>query len=110
MHEMSLAEGVLQVVEDAAQARPVRLVRLEIGALAAVELQALRFAFDVVKHGSVAAGAALDILATPGEAWCMHCCTSVPIAARGDACPTCGSHQLQVTGGDAMRVKELELV
>jgi hydrogenase nickel incorporation protein HypA/HybF len=110
MHEMSLAEGVLQVVEDAAQSRPVRLVRLEIGALAAVELQALRFAFDVVKNGTVADGAALDILATSGTAWCMRCCASVPIAARGDACPECGSHQLQVTGGDAMRVKELELV
>ncbi len=110
MHEMSLAEGVLQVVEEAAQARPVRLVCLEIGALASVEVEALRFAFDVVKNGSVADGAALDILATPGTAWCMRCCSSVPIAARGDACPQCGSHQMQVTGGDDMRVKELELV
>jgi hydrogenase nickel incorporation protein HypA/HybF len=110
MHEMSLAEGVLQVVEEAAQARPVRMVRLEIGALAAVELEALRFAFEVVKHGSVAAQATLDIVATPGAAWCMRCCASVPIAGRGDACPHCGSHQLQVTGGDAMRVKDLELV
>ena len=112
MHEMSLAEGVLGVVQDAAKAhRPctVRTVRLEIGALAAVELEALRFAFEVVKRGSVAEGAALDIVHVPGAAWCMQCSRSVSIAGRTDPCPECGSWQLQVTGGDQMRVMELEL-
>jgi Zn finger protein HypA/HybF involved in hydrogenase expression len=49
MHEMSLAMGVLQIVEDAARAQSfqrVRLVQLEIGALAAVEAEAMRFCFD----------------------------------------------------------------
>jgi hydrogenase nickel incorporation protein HypA/HybF len=110
MHEMSLAEGLIQVVEEAAQARAVRTVRLEIGRLSSVELSALEFAFEVVKQGTVAQHATLDVVALPGEAWCMKCCTTVPIAARGDGCPRCGSHQLQVTGGDQMRVKELELI
>jgi hydrogenase nickel incorporation protein HypA/HybF len=112
MHEMSLAEGVLGVVQDAAGAHQpctVRTVRLEIGALAAVECDALRFAFDVVKRGSVAETAALDIVHVPGSAWCMQCSRNVAIAERGDPCPECGSWQLQVTGGDQMRVKELEL-
>ncbi|MCG7980654.1 MAG: hydrogenase maturation nickel metallochaperone HypA, partial [Candidatus Thiodiazotropha endolucinida] len=30
-------------------------------------------------------------------------------AARYEACPECGSYQLQVTGGDEMRIKELEV-
>jgi len=112
MHEMSLAEGVLGVVQDAARAHQpcaVRAVRLEIGALAAVELEALRCAFDVVKRGSVADRALLDIVSVPGSAWCMQCSRSVAIAGRTDPCPECGSWQLQVTGGDQMRVKELEL-
>lgn len=133
MHEMSLAEGVLGVVQDAARSSAraaeslrdndsplgaarrahapgvVRVVRLEIGALAAVECEALRFAFDVVKRGSVAADAVLEIVNVPGSAWCMLCSTSVSIAARGEPCPRCGSFQLQVTGGEQMRVKELEL-
>jgi hydrogenase nickel incorporation protein HypA/HybF len=112
MHEMSLAEGVIGVVADAAHAHApctVRVVRLEIGALAAVECEALRFAFDVVKRGSAADGAELDIVSVPGSAWCMHCQRSVAVAERGDACPECGSWQLQVTGGTGMRVKELEL-
>ena len=112
MHEMSLAEGVLGVVADATRAHhpcAVRAVRLEIGALAAVELEALRFAFDVVKRGSVADGAALEIVHVPGAAWCMQCSRSVAIAERTDPCPECGSWQLHVTGGDQMRVLELEL-
>lgn len=113
MHEMSLAEGVLGVVQDAARAHApcrVRTVRLEIGALAAVECEALRFAFEVVKRGSVAEQAQLDIVQVPGAAWCMQCARSVPLAGRGEPCPQCGSWQLQVTDGEQMRVKELELV
>jgi hydrogenase nickel incorporation protein HypA/HybF len=112
MHEMSLAEGVLGVVQDATRAHEpctVRTVRLEIGTLAAVECEALRFAFEVVKRGSVADGAQLDIVHVPGAAWCMQCSRSVVISERIEPCPECGSWQLQVTGGDQMRVKELEL-
>jgi hydrogenase nickel incorporation protein HypA/HybF len=112
MHEMSLAEGVIGVVADAARAHApcaVRTVRLQIGALAAVECEALSFAFDVVKRGSVADAATLDIVHVPGSAWCMQCSRSITIAERGDACPDCGSYQLQVTGGAEMRVLELEL-
>ncbi len=112
MHEMSLAEGIIGLVQDAARAHApcaVRTVRVEIGALAAVECEALRFAFDVVKRGSVADAAQLDIEHVPGSAWCMHCARSVTIAARGDPCPECGGWELMVTGGGEMRVKELEL-
>ena len=110
MHEMSIAESVLGIVEESARRegfRRVKEVRLEIGQLAAVETQALRFCFDAVVRGSVAEGAALAIEETPGVAWCFGCSSSVPVAARGEACPRCGSAQLQVSGGTEMRVKDL---
>ena len=72
-------------------------VLLEIGALSHVEEQALRFCFDAVTRGTVADGARLDVRATAGRAWCMPCGESVALARLGDACPQCGSHQLQVT-------------
>jgi hydrogenase nickel incorporation protein HypA/HybF len=109
---MSLAEGVLQVIEDAALKQGfsrVRTVWLEIGQLAAVEVEAMRFCFDAVTRGSLAEGSRLEIVATPGSAWCMPCGGSVPVQALYDPCPQCGSHQLQVTGGSEMRVKELEV-
>lgn len=112
MHEMSLAEGVLQLVEDTARregARRVKLVVLEIGRLSAVEPEALKFCFAAVTHGSMAQGAALQIDAVPGAGWCLPCGATVPISELYGACPQCGSHQVQPTGGTEMRVKEIEI-
>jgi hydrogenase nickel incorporation protein HypA/HybF len=112
MHEMSLAEGIVQIVETTARANDasaVRAVWLELGALSHVEHEALRFSFEVVKRGTVANSAQLQILTTPGRAWCMPCGESVDLARLGDPCPRCGSHQLQVTQGEEMRVKEIEI-
>jgi hydrogenase nickel incorporation protein HypA/HybF len=87
----------------------VRAVMLELGALSHVEEESLRFCFDAVTRGTVAEGARLDVLATPGRAWCMPCSEEVALARLGDACPRCGSFQLQVTQGEAMKVKEIEV-
>lgn len=112
MHEMSLAESVREIVEDTARAngaRRVSVVRLEIGALSQVEVEAMRFAFQVVQRGSVAEGARLEIVETEGTAWCLNCSQPAVIQRRGDPCPHCQSHQLQVTGGDRMRVMDIEI-
>jgi hydrogenase nickel incorporation protein HypA/HybF len=112
MHEMALAESMLEIVEAAARkhgASRVSAVRLEIGTLSHVAVDALRFCFDAVTRGSLAEGAALDIDATPGEAWCMPCGERVAIAQLGNPCPRCGGYQLTVTAGDAMRVKDIAI-
>ena len=70
MHELSLAEGVLQVIEDAARIQAfsrVTVVFLELGEHAAVERESLAFCFDVVTQGSIAEGARLEILDLPGS-------------------------------------------
>lgn len=110
MHEMSLAESILHIVEDAARDQGfsrVQALRLEIGALAGVEAEALRFCLEAVLRHSVAAGAQVELLTVPGRGWCMQCGASVPINARYDPCPRCGSYQVQPTGGTEMRVKDL---
>lgn len=110
MHEMSLAEGVVQLVEQTARregARRVPLVVLEIGQLASVEAESLRFCLDVVLRGSLAEGAEVVIEAVPGAGWCLPCGTTVPLAERYGQCPHCGSHQVQPTQGTEMRVKEI---
>lgn len=112
MHEMALAESVLGIVEDYARreaARRVRTVRLAIGRLSNVEVEAIRFCFDAVTRGSVADSAVLDIEEVPGTGWCMRCAEQVPLASPADACPQCGAYEVAVTGGTEMTVKELEL-
>ena len=112
MHEMSLAESMLQLIEDAAHQQGftrVKTVWLEIGQLACVEKEAMRFCFDAVMRDSIAQHAKLEIIETAGQGWCEQCVSAVPLAALYEACQKCGNYALRVTGGDAMRVKELEV-
>ena len=112
MHEMSLAEGVLQLVEETAMrenAQRVKLVVLEIGRHSSVEPEALRFCFEAVVDASIAHGAVLEIVDVPGVGWCMPCGESVAMDEVFGACPRCGSYQLQPTGGTEMRVREIEI-
>ena len=110
MHEMALAHGMLEIVEQAARdagAARVTEVRLAIGALSHVTPDALRFCFDVVTRGGIAEGATLTIDDVPGTAWCMPCGDTVALLQIGDPCPRCGGFQLAVTGGNDMRVKDI---
>ena len=112
MHEMSLCESVLQIIEEQARVQgfhKVLRVRLEIGVLAGVELEAMHFGFEVVRRGTIAADAELEIIPVPGQAWCLDCCQSVPMGQRFDPCPRCGSYRLQPSGGDELRIKDLEV-
>ncbi len=112
MHEMSICQSILQTLEEQARLQNfsrVERVCLEIGPLSGVEIEALKFGFDVVMRDSLAAEARLEIIECPAEAWCLPCAATVRIAERFDACPHCGSHQLQVTGGEELRIKELEV-
>jgi hydrogenase nickel incorporation protein HypA/HybF len=113
MHEMSLCEGILQIVEDQARSQhfsAVRRIRLEIGRFAGVETEALRFGFDVVMKGSIAEEAELEIIDLPGEAWCFDCSSNVRIDDRFDPCPECGGDKLAATGGQEMRIRDMEVV
>lgn len=112
MHEMSICESIVSVIEQQAVAqafRKVNMVRLEIGPLAGVEIEALRFSFEVVTRGGIADQARLDVIELAAQGWCLHCAKSVPVKERFDACPDCGGYQVQITGGDELRIKEMEV-
>lgn len=110
MHEMSLAGGVLRLVEDAAareRFERVRVLRLEVGKLAGVEIEALRFALSAIAPGTCLEGARIEIDEPEGQAWCLPCGKLTVLKERGDACVHCGGWQLQVTAGTQMRVVDL---
>ena len=113
MHEMSLTESLLALVEQQAQqhkATTVTQVRVGIGALSTVEPESLRFCFDAIKpHYPIAAGATLEILTPAGIALCLTCAENVTISRRGDPCPQCGNYGLHVTTGDDMRLVDMEI-
>lgn len=112
MHELALAQSIVDIVAGEARAQGfarVTRVRLAIGALSIVEPDALAFGFEAVSRGTAAEGAALDIERPAGKGLCAACGGEVGIAQRGEGCPACGSFQVMVTGGDELRVTELEV-
>ena len=108
MHELSLAAAVVDAcVEQAAGARVLR-VWLDVGELAAVLPDALRFAFEVCAAGTSAEGAGLEIREIPGRAVCHDCGRTTALSAPYGICE-CGGY-LRIVEGKELRIKEMEIV
>ncbi|MDQ2860181.1 MAG: hydrogenase maturation nickel metallochaperone HypA [Pseudomonadota bacterium] len=68
MHELAVAQGIVDQVEARAAGRRVLKVTVEIGALTCVSKDALEFSFELVAESTAAHGAELEIFAVPGDA------------------------------------------
>ena len=75
MHELSLCQSAVEIIQRQAEQHDVKRVTavwLEIGALSCVEESAVRFSFEIVCHGTVAQGCDLHIVYKPAQAWCWR--------------------------------------
>lgn len=68
MHELAVAQSIVEKVQETAAGRRVRKVTVEIGRRSCVSGEALAFSFALVAEGSDVQGAELEILAVPGDA------------------------------------------
>lgn len=68
MHEVALAQGILDVVLDVAAGRQVQIVRVRAGELLAVSEDSLQFCFELVAQDTPAAAARLQVELTPDDA------------------------------------------
>lgn len=109
MHELALSEGIVQAVRERLGDQTVVRVRLEVGRLMAVVPEALQFCFEVCTRGTPLDGAELQIIEVPASGRCRSCGATVELP---DALPLCGcgSADVAVTGGDALRVKDVEVI
>ena len=80
---------------------------VEVGQLAAVLPDALRFCFGVCAQGTVLEGAELEIVEIPGQAICDACGGSVGLSTPYGAC-ACGGY-LRIVGARELRVREMEI-
>lgn len=113
MHEMSLAQGILDLVEQSAQREGftrVQQLHLEVGALAGVEISALQFALDSMRQSGVLHGTQIVIDTPPAQAWCMRCSQTIEMTERGQACPKCNGYQIQATTGTELRVVDMVVI
>lgn len=113
MHELSLAEEMMEIIEQKARKEgfsKVRHIYLEIGQLSHVTPEAMRFCFEAVIKNTLAEGSKLSILETEGKALCLACGHSNSITELYSACEECGGFDLKVLSGDKVRIKNLEVV
>ncbi len=108
MHEMGITQSIVAIVAEQADGRKVKRVTLEIGKLAAVMPDAVRFCFDVVAQGSALDGAALVIIEIPGRARCLECGSDVMLTEIFGRC-SCGSRKLERLAGQELNIKSMEL-
>jgi hydrogenase nickel incorporation protein HypA/HybF len=67
MHEVAIAQGILDVVLDVAEGRETRTVRIRAGELQAISQESLQFCFELVAQDSPAAAARVEVEIVPGD-------------------------------------------
>jgi len=109
MHELAIAESVVDIAVRHAGGRRVVRVELEVGHLRQVVPAALEFAFELVGKGTAVDGAELIMREVPAAGSCGTCGADTPLPGFPLACESCGSFDVEVTRGEELRVDSLEL-
>src|SRR3954462_1043868 len=108
MHELGIAQEIVALVSEHAHGARVTRVVLEIGKLAAILPDAVRFCFDLCAEGTVVEGADLVIIETPGLARCRACGGDVRLDRPFGRCE-CGSTDLEWRSGEELKIQEFEV-
>src|SRR5947209_17750774 len=108
MHELGITQEILAIVSEHSRGARVRRVVLEIGKLSAILPDAVRFCFELCSEGTVAEGAQLEIIETPGRARCRACDGEVVLERPFGRCG-CGGSDLHWLSGEELKVKEMEV-
>jgi hydrogenase nickel incorporation protein HypA/HybF len=109
MHELSICASVATIVTEHAAGRPVEAVRLDVGHLRQVVPETLRYSWDIVVAGTPLDGAALEINHIPAVLACRACGASTTIDVPVLRCGTCNSLEVDLTSGEELLVRSLEL-
>jgi len=110
MHELSIAEQILDIANDYAGREgitSVREIELEIGSLSGIEIDALTFALDVVTKNTVLHEAKVTIIDVPARARCEACGEEFLLEDYFSPCTACGAFQSETIQGQELRVKSL---
>jgi hydrogenase nickel incorporation protein HypA/HybF len=109
MHELALADAVLEIAREHARGRRVTSVAVRVGRLRQVVPEALEFSFEVLAAGTNVEGAALEIEQVPVRVECSRCGGASGAEEFPLACERCGNLDVAVVAGDELYVEALEL-
>jgi hydrogenase nickel incorporation protein HypA/HybF len=109
MHELGMCESVVDAVERRAQGRRVTSVKLHVGTLHRVVEPALQQAFAMAATGTVAEGAAVELVVVPLVATCRDCRAETKSEDPLPTCAACGGTDVDVRGGDELMLESIQL-
>ena len=108
MHEMAIAEGILDIALKAMEeneAKRVARVKLLVGEMAGVECESLLFCFEALTKGTAADGAALDIERVPLVGRCATCGKEQHVERYSLFCPSCRNGALEIISARELQVE-----
>ena len=108
MHELAIAESVVDTVTQRLPGAKVTCVRLEIGALSGVVPDSIRFCFDLATEGTGLEGAALEITEPPARCRCRACGAEFQPDSPVVLCP-CGSADVAVLAGEELKILSVQV-
>jgi hydrogenase nickel incorporation protein HypA/HybF len=112
MHELSIAQALVEQIEAVARAERAERVygtRVSVGSLSGVEPDALELAFPVAAEGTVAEGSALTIELAPAAAACRKCGHRFTPEFPLFVCEACASPDVAVDGGRDLLLLSVDL-
>lgn len=110
MHELSIAEGVLRIVDAEAKKQGftrVLSLRMKIGEYSGILPDCLREFFPIAARGGPAEGAELVIEPVPGRFCCLDCGHEGPVDRREACCGACGSTAIRMVAGRECYVEDM---
>jgi hydrogenase nickel incorporation protein HypA/HybF len=112
MHELALAQAIIETAEQQAAANGAkRVLRLSVrvGELTAVMPDALRFCFEIAAAGSILDGATLELTTTRWRVRCSGCAETYDVQQSQPCCPACGVAGGETTAGRELQLTEMEI-
>jgi hydrogenase nickel incorporation protein HypA/HybF len=113
MHELAIAQSIVEVVETRAiecNAAHVKNVRLRIGEASGIVSDSLTFCFEMLTSLDPAlAGAQLLIDIVPHCAQCRHCDREFTVTNFVAQCPTCAEWSSEIISGTELQILEMEI-
>jgi len=109
VHELSIADAVIQTALRYAGGRHVARIELKVGHLRQVVPGALTLGLELVAVGTSAEGAELDIEEIPARVSCKECAAENVVSRFPLACADCDSLHVEVISGNELFVDAIEL-
>jgi hydrogenase nickel incorporation protein HypA/HybF len=112
MHEMSIAQNVVEIIKEEMQkcrATILKSVRINIGQMSAIVPDAFSFCFEVITNGTEMAGAELIMDVIPLRGFCRNCGNEFEIVDYVFTCPSCGNTKIDTIAGRDLSIVEMEV-